>query len=672
MLAGFLSMAVGSMVLLCGAGSSAIIKNLLPQGTMQGDLNAGGHNITNAATVSAVSVVVSGSLTPPSGFTLPFSALTSTPTTFSGYGLTTPLLPANNLSDLGSPAPARTNLGLGSLATLSPGAGVATQLAVGLPRLGADTNWAALSASTGAFNGQLGIARDGTTGLWNGTNWSAAQLVLENGVNCIGQSYFGNLQVTGSLSGSAFGTNVPGAMGNTLNGPSGLVAFNSGGQLYVEPSGGTYHDNALYIGNLTTSGSIGSNGYAASVVLDRYSGSNGYAAITILGDQTIPGGSGYDHDWGMVMSYPTVASNGSNIDNEPDLSFGDDVGGASGATPGEHHMMDFVFYDPATVKTTATTTSGSATMTVTGSTTGLSAISGGRVYGPGVAAPTTFTISGSTVTLGSNAMQTTTSNHSGTGEYYVFSPATPTPPHKWYLRPWNASNLRPPPALEMNASGQVGVGDGSSAEATFTGSSKFSTPSFAVGGFTFAPTVNFAGALPLMTNANYATMTGSSGASSNQWCFSNDGCIGWWNGSAWSGSINLSHGTTYISFANAMVKSDGSQGLVAATKGADYAAPTVMTANATGTITFNTSGNSETIYNTSSTTIASATITFPSGASSSTPGQTLTYVGHGAITSLSFGGGSIDNRGTLPSSLAADATLVFREVGTNGHYVQVQ
>ncbi len=32
---------------------------------MQGDLNAGGHNLTNIATVSAANVVISGTLTAP-------------------------------------------------------------------------------------------------------------------------------------------------------------------------------------------------------------------------------------------------------------------------------------------------------------------------------------------------------------------------------------------------------------------------------------------------------------------------------------------------------------------------------------------------------------------------------------------------------------------------------
>jgi len=74
-LAGIFSLALGSVVLLCGAGSSSF-QNLL----LQGDLNAGGHSVTNAATLSATNVVVSGSLTAPSSFTLPYSQVTGTPT----------------------------------------------------------------------------------------------------------------------------------------------------------------------------------------------------------------------------------------------------------------------------------------------------------------------------------------------------------------------------------------------------------------------------------------------------------------------------------------------------------------------------------------------------------------------------------------------------------------
>ena len=59
---GMVGLALGVVVLLCGAGSVPV-ENFLPQGTMQGDLNAGGHNLTNVGTMNAASVVASGTLT---------------------------------------------------------------------------------------------------------------------------------------------------------------------------------------------------------------------------------------------------------------------------------------------------------------------------------------------------------------------------------------------------------------------------------------------------------------------------------------------------------------------------------------------------------------------------------------------------------------------------------
>ena len=64
-MAGIFALALGSAVLLCGAGSVPV-ENFAPQGPMQSDLNAGGHNLTNIATISAANAfVVSGTLTGP-------------------------------------------------------------------------------------------------------------------------------------------------------------------------------------------------------------------------------------------------------------------------------------------------------------------------------------------------------------------------------------------------------------------------------------------------------------------------------------------------------------------------------------------------------------------------------------------------------------------------------
>jgi hypothetical protein len=118
-----------------------------------------------------------------------------------------------------------------------------------------------------------------------------------------------------------------------------------------------------------------------------------------------------------------------------------------------------------------------------------------------------------------------------------------------------------------------------------------------------------------------------------------------------------------------MAKFDGSKALVSASAGTDYQAPTVMTSNTTATITFNTLGNPETIYNTSSSTIVTATITLPA---TSAAGQLLTYVSNGAITTLTITGGTEDVGGTLPATLAANTTLQFQETGTGGHYVRIK
>jgi hypothetical protein len=69
-LAGIFSLALTTVVLLCGAGAVPI-ENFAPQGAMQSDLNAGGHNVTNAGTVSATNFTGTGAsaFAPASGST---------------------------------------------------------------------------------------------------------------------------------------------------------------------------------------------------------------------------------------------------------------------------------------------------------------------------------------------------------------------------------------------------------------------------------------------------------------------------------------------------------------------------------------------------------------------------------------------------------------------------
>jgi hypothetical protein len=75
-----------ALFLLCLAARTAPAQQLINapafQGQAQSDLNLGGHNLTNAGTVTATAL--SGPL--------PWSSLTGKPTTLSGYGITDPIL----------------------------------------------------------------------------------------------------------------------------------------------------------------------------------------------------------------------------------------------------------------------------------------------------------------------------------------------------------------------------------------------------------------------------------------------------------------------------------------------------------------------------------------------------------------------------------------------------
>lgn len=91
-----------------------------------------------------------------------------------------------------------------------------------------------------------------------------------------------------------------------------------------------------------------------------------------------------------------------------------------------------------------------------------------------------------------------------------------------------------------------------------------------------------------------------------------------------------------------------------------------MTANNTGTITFNSSGNSETIYNTVATLIAAATITLPS---STVAGQTLRYVSAAIITTLTVSG--TVSIGAAITTLAANGSVTYQAINTGGSFVRL-
>jgi len=112
--------------------------------------------------------------------------------------------------------------------------------------------------------------------------------------------------------------------------------------------------------------------------------------------------------------------------------------------------------------------------------------------------------------------------------------------------------------------------------------------------------------------------------------------------------------------------SNGASILVSST--GDVNVRTMTTANTTGTVAFNTSGYTETIYNTSGTTLASATITLPT---TNTKGQVVTYTTHGAVTSVTMAGATVDV-GPAVTSLAADSTVQWQAESANGHFVRIK
>lgn len=111
--------------------------------------------------------------------------------------------------------------------------------------------------------------------------------------------------------------------------------------------------------------------------------------------------------------------------------------------------------------------------------------------------------------------------------------------------------------------------------------------------------------------------------------------------------------------------STGSTGSTGAT-GSNGPGTPVMTLNTTGTVTFNSSGNSETIYNTSGTLLASATITLPS---TSVVGQTLRYVSAAIITTLTISG--TVSLGAAITTMAANGSVAYQSISTGGAFIRI-
>lgn len=125
-----------------------------------------------------------------------------------------------------------------------------------------------------------------------------------------------------------------------------------------------------------------------------------------------------------------------------------------------------------------------------------------------------------------------------------------------------------------------------------------------------------------------------------------------------------------MSFANALGQKltfvasesyDGDRLVSAVVKGLE-----LTTANTTATVTFNANGQSETVYNTSASTISSLSVTLPSV---TVPGQRVTYYTHGTLTSVTLTG---TVTGAAWTSGAADSTVSYLAIDNAGTFVRTR
>lgn len=111
---------------------------------------------------------------------------------------------------------------------------------------------------------------------------------------------------------------------------------------------------------------------------------------------------------------------------------------------------------------------------------------------------------------------------------------------------------------------------------------------------------------------------------------------------------------------------NGSAGATGSTGATGPSNMPTMTANTTSSIGFNSSGLNETVYNTSASLLATATITLPSASAS---GQIIRYTSNGAIGTLTVTG-TVDV-GSALTALAANTVVAWQATGTNGHWVRI-
>ncbi len=188
----------------------------------------------------------------------------------------TPLNPANNLSDLSSPSTARTNLGLGALATTTPGTGVSSALGNA-----ANSSGGVVTSPVGNANLASGAAA---------ANLGFTPLNPANNLSDLSSPSTARTSLgLGALATTTPGSGVSSALGNAANSSGGVVTSPVGGSLVTLTPAGTLRQGlsnspqSAYLQGVNAT-SYGARGSVASTVSGTISAGSPLLTLSSISD----------------------------------------------------------------------------------------------------------------------------------------------------------------------------------------------------------------------------------------------------------------------------------------------------------------------------------------------------------------------------------------------------